>query len=86
MLILSKRSTYGEAMSTEAIKTIGQLKKAIKNLKDDAKLFINEDGLLYSFWRAPAGEDDKTITYETVIDNIGLVHNPTIASNDGELY
>lgn len=57
----------------EQIKTIGQLKKAIRNLKDDAKLFVNEDGLLYSFWRSPIREDDGTILYETVIDNIGLV-------------
>lgn len=69
----------------EQIKTIGQLKKAIRNLKDAAKLFINEDGLLYSFWRSPIREDDGTILYETVIDNIGLVHNPTTVSNDGEL-
>lgn len=55
-------------MSTETIKTIGQLKKSIRNLKDDAKLFINDDGLLYSFWQSSTNEDKKVVA-----DSIGLV-------------
>lgn len=50
------------------VKTIGQLKKAIRNLKDDAKLFINDDGLLYSFWQSSTNEDKKVVA-----DSIGLV-------------
>lgn len=55
-------------MSTETIKTIGQLKKSIRNLKDDAKLFINDDGLLYSFWQSSTNEDKKVVA-----DSIGLI-------------
>lgn len=55
-------------MSTETIETIGQLKKAIRNLKDDAKLFINDDGLLYSFWQSSTNEDKKVVA-----DSIGLI-------------
>lgn len=72
-------------MSSEYIRTIGQLKDAIKNLKDDAKFFIAEDNLLYSYWKNPVEENDKETTYEVVVDNIGYVHNPMTANNDGGL-
>lgn len=73
-------------MVTPTIRTIGQLKVAIKNLKDDAKFFISEDNLLYSYLKKPVEEDKETTIYEIVVDNIGYVHNPTVANNDGELY